>query len=252
MTAWHEQDDFWETVPLFGPERMEIAPQEVDQIIAMLDLKTGAAILDMCCGVGRHSLEFARRGYSVTGVDRTAAYLRTARDAADAEGLSVEWIEADAREFQRSAAFDLAINLYTSFGYFEDPAEDRRMAENLYRSLKPGGFLVMDLMGKERLARIFSRRNWDELPDGSFFLQERKIRDDWTWIENRWILIKDGQQREFTLGHRLYDGTGLRTLLLDSGFESASLYGDLDGVPYDNDARRLVAVAHKAGSAAAW
>ena len=251
MTVWHEQDDFWESVPLFGPERMEMAPQEVDQIIAMLGLDPGAAVLDLCCGVGRHSLEFARRGYSVTGVDRTAAYLRTARDAADTESLVVEWIEADAREFQRPATFDLAINLFTSFGYFEDPAEDQQVAENLFRSLKPGGFLVMDLIGKERLARIFNPRSWDELPDGAFFLQERKIRDNWTWIENRWILVKDGQQKEFTLGHRLYDGAGLRTLLLDAGFESVTLYGDLDGAPYDNDARRLIAVARKVGSAAA-
>ena len=248
MTVWHEQDDFWETVPLFSPERMELAPSEVDQIVAMLGLEPGAEVLDLCCGVGRHSLEFARRGYAVTGVDRTAAYLRTARRAAEAEGLAVEWIEADAREFARPAVFDLTINLFTSFGYFEDPDEDRQVAENIYRSLKPGGTLVMDLMGKERLARIFSPRKWEELPDGSLFLQERKIRDDWTWIENRWILVRDGQQREFNLGHRLYDGAGLKTLLLDSGFESVALYGDLDGVPYDDKARRLVAVARKAGS----
>ncbi|NIV31493.1 MAG: hypothetical protein GWN58_18985, partial [Anaerolineae bacterium] len=55
---------------------------------------------------------------------------------------------------------------------------------------------------------------------------------------------------EFTLGHRLYDGAGLRTLLLDAGFESVALYGDLDGAPYDNEARRLVAVAQKAETAA--
>ena len=250
MTAWHERDDFWETVPLFGPERMEMAPQEVDQIVTMVDLEPGAAVLDLCCGVGRHSLEFARRGYTVTGVDRTTAYLQTARGAAGVEGLAVEWIEADAREFLRPEAFDLAINMYTSFGYFEDPSEDRRVTENLSASLKPGGTLVMDLMGKERLARIFSPRSWDELPDGSLFLQEREIRDDWTWIENRWILVKDGQRKDFSLGHRLYDGAGLRTLLLGSGFESVALYGDLDRAPYDNEARRLVAVAQKAETAA--
>jgi SAM-dependent methyltransferase len=225
---------------------MEMAPHEVDQIVAMLGLGAGSAVLDLCCGVGRHSLEFARRGHTVTGVDRTAAYLRTASGAAEAEGLAVEWIEADAREFLRPAAFDLAINMYTSFGYFEDPAEDRQVAENIVASLKPGGTLVMDLMGKERLARIFSPRGWEQLPDGSLFLQERKIRHDWTWIENRWILVKGGEQREFNLGHRLYDGAGLKTLLLDSGFEAVALYGDLDGVPYDHDARRLVAVARKA------
>jgi SAM-dependent methyltransferase len=246
MTAWHEQDEFWETMPMFGPERIEAAPQEVEQVISMLRIEPGARVLDMCCGIGRHSLEFARLGYAVTGVDRTAAYLQTARQAAAAQSLDVEWILADAREFLRPEAFDHAINLYTSFGYFEDPAEDRLMAENIFRSLRPGGSLMMDLMGKERLARIFSPRSWEQLPDGSLFLQERTIRDDWTWIEVRWILIEDGQQQEFTLGHRLYDGTGLKALLLDAGFESVDLYGDMAGAPYDNEARRLVAVARKA------
>lgn len=251
MTAWYEQDEFWETVPMFGPERIEAAPQEVDQVISLLRIEPGATVLDLCCGIGRHSLEFARLGYSVTGVDRTVAYLQTARRAAAAQGLDVEWIQADAREFVRPGAFDHAINLYTSFGYFEDPAQDRLMAENIFRSLRPGGSLMMDLMGKERLARIFNPRSWEQLPDGSLFLQERAIKDDWTWIENRWILIKDGQQQEFRLGHRLYDGAGLRGLLLDAGFESVALYGDMAGAPYDNEARRLVAVARKAETAAA-
>jgi SAM-dependent methyltransferase len=250
MTAWYEQDEFWETVPMFGPERIAAAPQEVDQVISLLGIEPGATVLDMCCGIGRHSLEFARLGYTVTGVDRTVAYLQTARQAAAAQSLDVEWIQADAREFLRPEAFDHAINLYTSFGYFEDPAQDRLMAENIFRSLRPGGSLIMDLMGKERLARIFTPRSWEPLPDGSLFLQERAIKDDWTWIENLWILIQDGQKQEFRLGHRLYDGAGLKALLLDTGFESVALYGDMAGAPYDNEALRLVAVAHKAESAA--
>jgi SAM-dependent methyltransferase len=251
MTEWHEQDELWETLPMFGPERIEAAPQEVRQIIALLGIKPGAAVLDLCCGIGRHSLELARGGYSVTGVDRTAAYLQTARQAAAVQGLAVEWVEADARRFVRPNAFDHAINMYTSFGYFEDPDEDLRMAGNILRSLKPGGSLMMDLMGKERLARIFSPRSWEQLPDGSLFLQERAIVDDWTWIENRWILIKDGKRHEFVLGHRLYDGAGLRALFLEAGFASVALYGTMDGAPYDNDACRLIAVAHKAGGTTA-
>jgi hypothetical protein len=104
-------------------------------------------------------------------------------------------------------------------------------------------------MGKEILARIFHPCDWTELPDGSLFLQEREISQDWTWIENRWIVVKDGQRQEFTIGHRLYDGAGLRAVLLDAGFSSVDLYGDLGGSPYDASARRLVAVARKAATA---
>ncbi|MGD9147136.1 MAG: class I SAM-dependent methyltransferase [Anaerolineae bacterium] len=249
MTVWHEQDVFWQTVPLFDQDRLEAAPQEVDGIISMLGLEPPAAVLDLCCGVGRHSLELARKGYRVTGVDRTATYLEIGRQRAGDEGLDVEWIQADMREFVRPQAFDAAINLFTSFGFFEDPAEDQQVVNNLYRSLKAGGALVIELMGKEVLARVFLPRDWTELPDGTLFLQERRVSRDWTWIENRWIVIKDEQRREFEVGHRLYGGQELRRLLQDAGFSSVELYGDLNGAPYDMDARRLVAVARKAATA---
>ncbi len=247
MTAWHEQDGFWETMPMFSEQLWERAPDEVDAVISLLGIESGAAVLDLPCGVGRHSLELARRGFRVTGVDRTAAYLQTAREKAITEGLELELIQADMREFVRPEAFDAAINLFTSFGYFEDPADDRRVAENLFRSLRPGGALVIELMGKEVLARIFLPRDWQELPDGSLFLQERGVSHDWTWMENRWLLVRpDGQRSEYSVGHRIYDGAGLRTLLLDVGFESLALYGGVGGEPYDTKARRLAVVACKA------
>lgn len=246
MTIWHERDSFWETVPIFSQRLVDLAPQDAESILGLLDVAPGIEILDLCCGIGRHSLELARRGYRVTGVDRTAAYLQTARDRADATGLSVEWVQADMREFVRPEAYAAALNVYTSFGYFEDPAEDRQVLENLLSSLKPGGRLLLDVMGKEVLARIFVPRDWQELPDGSLFLQQREVSRDWTWMENRWIVIKEGQRHEYAVNHRIYDGSGLRDLLLDVGFEAVRLHGDLGGAPYDRAARRLVAVADKA------
>ena len=246
MTVWHEQDEFWGTVPLFREAHWEIAAEQVEGVIELAGLEPGAAVLDLPCGVGRHSLALARQGFRVTGVDRTAGYLQTARERAAAQDLAVEWLQADMREFMRPEGFDAVINLFTSFGYFEDPGEDRRVAENFFRCLKPGGALVMEMMGKEILARIFGPRDWEELPDGTLFLQQRTVARDWSWIENRWIVIQpDGQRHEFSVAHRLYDAAGLRALLLDVGFESVAIYGGLDGVLYGPEARRLVAVARK-------
>jgi SAM-dependent methyltransferase len=246
MKVWHEQDSFWETMPILGQAQWELAPGQVDAIIALLEIKPGASILDLCCGVGRHSLELARRGFQVTGVDRTAAYLQVARDKAAADKLDLELLQADMRQFVRPAAFDAAINLFTSFGYFEDPDEDRQVIDNLYKSLRPGGKLVLELMGKEVLARIFLPRDWRELPDGSLMLEERRVNRSWTWMDARWILIREGQRIEYNISHRIYDGAGLTALLRDAGFESVSVYGDFGGNPYDTGALRLVAVAQKA------
>jgi len=243
---WHEDDDFWQmTAPMMFPERQwAAAPGEVESVIALLGVEPGAAVLDLCCGPGRHSLELARRGFRVTGVDRTASHLREARRRADAEGLSIEFVQEDMRLFCRPEAFDGAVNLWTSFGYFEDPEEDSRVLVNLHRSLKQSGNLVMDLKGKEIMARIFRERDWHE-EDGVIMMEERKISRDWTWIENRWIMLKGGDREEFRVSHRAYSAAELRAVLIESGFKTVDIFGDWAEAPYDHEAKRLVAVAHK-------
>ena len=140
MANSFEDDEFWRDLGpiLFTPDRWERAGGDVDQILQLLDPAPGASILDLACGPGRIALELARRCFRVTGVDRTAAYLAEARERAEADGLGVEFVDADMREFTRPDAFDLALNVSTSLGYFEDPADDRQVLENVYASLAPG------------------------------------------------------------------------------------------------------------------
>jgi SAM-dependent methyltransferase len=248
VSAWHEDDAFWET---FGPyiftdDRLKLAPSEVDSLIALLELEPGAKILDLCCGPGRHALEFACRGYAVTGVDRTRSYLDRARNQAASEGLKIELVESDARAFARPDAFDAALNLFTSFGYFDDPADDLKVARNLCASLRAGGKAVVDILGKEPLARRFRERDWSQQPDGTIVLEERKIKGAWERIESRWILVRsDGTKTEGTILLRLYSGTELTALLKQAGFAAVDLYGSVAGSPYDNRAERLIAVARK-------
>ena len=249
MAVWHEDDVFWEAwaPQMFTERRWEMASEEVDAVVQLLDLSSGAHVLDLCCGPGRHSLELARRGFRVTGVDRTPAYLEQARRQATEEGLHIEFVQADMRDFRRPETFDSAINLFTAFGYFEDPTEDLRVVRNLHASLKPGGRLVMEMMGKEVLARIFLESNWHETDDGLLVLERRKIRSGWDWVDNRWIIIDGTERREFAVGHRLYSGAELAALLRQAGFDSVTLYGALAGGPYDHTAQRLAVVAHKPG-----
>ncbi|HZT42647.1 MAG TPA: class I SAM-dependent methyltransferase, partial [Chthonomonadaceae bacterium] len=227
---------------MFDEARWGAAPEQVDQVLALLDVAPEATLLDLCCGPGRHSLELARRGFRVTGVDRTVFHLETARKGAQAENLNVGFVQEDMRRFCRPEAFDGAINLFTSFGYFADPADDRQVLENIHRSLKPGARLVMDVIGKEVLARRFRERHWSE-NNGVFILEEPKILQNWSWIETRWIVFAEGKKHAFTVSHRLYSAAELAALLEASGFAGVEIYGDLAGAPYDQNAKRLVAVA---------
>ena len=246
MADWHEKDDFWIEMAdkIFSTEKWENAPSDVEKIISLLNMKPETYVLDLCCGPGRHSLELARRGFHVVGVDRTSQYIEDARVKARAEKLDVKFEQKDMRVFCQPNIFDVVLNLYTSFGYFQNPQDDRNVIGNVLLSLKPNGRLLLDVMGKEILARIFKERDWYE-QDGVLYLEERKVKKDWSWIESRWIAIDGKTQKQFKFGHRIYSGIELSTLLIDTGFRSVQLFGDLDGVPYNNTAKRLVAVAFK-------
>ncbi len=247
MSSWYDDDSFWADIEsvIFNEERRTKAPGEVEQILSLLGSPTNGALLDLGCGIGRHSLEFARRGHRVTSVDRTRRYLDVASRAADEQKLNVEWVESDMREFRRPESFDVAVNLFTSFGYFDKDADERRVVENVFASLKPGGRFVLDIMPKEVLTRIFRERDWHEEPDGTILLEERKVTDDWALLELRWIILRDGRQREHRFRLRLYSAAELKTLLSGAGFGAIRAFGSLTGTPYDHQAERLVLIAEK-------
>lgn len=249
MAAWFEDDTLWESLEgfLFSQFRShEITGREAEQILALVHPPQSAVVLDLCCGPGRHTLELARHGFQVTGVDRTTRYLEAAQAAARREGLTVEFVQDDMRRFQRPAAFDLALNLFSSFGYFADAGEDLQVLRNLHASLKSGGTVLLEMMGKELLARDFQPRTWHwHAERDEYLLEERHVREGWSVIENRWIWMRGPEQKVFTWSIRLYSGAELRGLLSEVGFSAVQLYGSLAGTPYDHTAQRLVAVATK-------
>ena len=244
--SWYNQDDFWTTFEslLFNQKRLADSALQVDQIIKLLQIEQGEKILDLCCGIGRHSLEFARRGFDVTGVDRTTFYLDKAQNQSKAEDLNIEFVNEDMRNFCLADTFDVVINMFTSFGYFEKVEDDRRVVENVYRSLKSGGKFLIEIMGKELITRDFRERDWNEI-NGFIILEERRLLNNWDKIENRWIILKDNQQIEYKFVLRLYSAKELTSLLTQCGFSDIEVYGSLAGIDYDHNAKRLVVLARK-------
>jgi SAM-dependent methyltransferase len=245
---WFEDETLWrELYPyVFPADRVAAASSQVTQILALAGID-GGAVLDLCCGPGRHSLEFARRGFTVTGVDRSPFLLERAREKADAASLAVEWVLDDMRQFQRPGTFDLACNLFTSFGYFKHEEDNLRVLRNIWESLRSGGTLVMDMVGKERVARQGLNTQRTEFADGVVLIQQPRVNQDWTRMHLEWTVARSaGESRTYRFEHHLYSGSGLEDSLLNCGFSSVRLYGDLEGSPYGPDATRLVAVATKA------
>jgi SAM-dependent methyltransferase len=261
VDEWFNDESFWKQYApiMFDNKRWTEVPVVADGVTRMARLPLyeyppiykpaeapgGPKLADLCCGFGRISLELARRGFDVTGVDLTPAYLDTARDDAAYEHLEVEFVHEDVRRFKRPNAFDLAVNLYISFGYFDNQEDDRLFARNVYESLRDGGCFIIETLGKEIAARDFVEAEWFERA-GYFVLTKYEAVNSWEGLKNRWILIsREGKTTERVFMQRLYAATELRQLLLGAGFRAVELYGNWDEGPYNQYAESLIAVGRK-------
>ncbi|MFP4362886.1 MAG: class I SAM-dependent methyltransferase [Spirochaetia bacterium] len=243
---WYDTDTFWlEFAPyMFNSQRWSLARWETDKIIELLELSPGDSLLDSCCGVGRHAIPFAEKGLLVTGVDLTLPYLEAAKGTAENTGLRIEFINEDIRRFVRKHSFNAAINMFTSFGYFSDPQEEQLYLENIYQSLKPGGCFIIDTMGKEILAKVFTQNEWYK-DDDAYVLAEYTILENWTKLENHWIIVKEDSKYEVRFSHFLYSAQEITGMLKAAGFSAVEIYGSLDRIPYDDKAKRLIAIGRK-------
>ena len=247
MREWFENEDFWRVLYpyMFDEQRFAQADEQVRKILKLTGIRRGA-VLDLCCGPGRHSVALAKRGFRVTGVDRTRFLLNKARQRARSSRARVKFVRSDMRDFVRPNTYDLALRLWTSFGYFDNKDDDRRVLHNTFESLRRRGVCVLDMFGKERLLKSFQAAIPTRCANGRLLIQMHEIFDDCTRIRNEWILLKGNRARRFKFQLRMYSGQELKDLLQQVGFVEVKLYGDFDGQPYGPDSPRLVAVARKA------
>ena len=239
--------DWWKTD--FGPGYLalydgflaERTPLEVDRIEGLLQLRPPRRILDLPCGQGRHAIELARRGYDVTGVDLSAYMLGVARERADAASVRVRWLSGDMREALPGESFDVVLNLFTSFGYFANEADDRRVVRAAASMLAPGGRFLLEVINGQRVIANFQEREWFTV--GQIVVMERRSLDMPTrrMVVERTVSSTSGDD---TSVHavRLYSGPDVKAMLDAVGFGRVELYGDWDGASLTPESLRVLAV----------
>jgi SAM-dependent methyltransferase len=242
---WYEDEDLWVGfAEVMFPERREVEAAALVATSPLLKVSTGMRVLDLACGPAVHVVPLARAGAEVTGVDLSAGMLARARAACDRAGVSARLVRADMLEFTEPGAFDLVINMYTSFGYFTDPGDNLTVLRNIHDSLAPGGAAVIDLLGKEVLASWVGRPQAVDVPGGTVFMRDT-ILDDWTRLRTDWTLVRGDEVRQASIMCVLYSAAELKALFERAGFADVTCYGGFDGAPYDNHARRLIVRGHR-------
>lgn len=240
---WYLDDEFWRNFGslMFNADTFARGAQEVQQLLAVLG-GSPQSVLDLGSGPGRHALPLADAGLAVTAVDTSSSLL--AQLQANRGDRSIEVVEADMREFVRPAAFDLAVVMWTSFGYFTDEADHRRVLDNVRQSLKPGGRLVLDLVGLEYLCRNLQPVHLTEYDDGRILVERPDLTEGMTRLENEWMLIDGDRVHYHSFSHRVWSAGEISALLADTGFGVETIHGGWAGESYDLDAERLIVVAN--------
>ena len=242
---WFESyfgEDYFEIYRSILPAERTAA--EVEGIVSLLGLDAGARILDLACGHGRHAIPLAQRGFEVTGYDLSEVFLERARADASAQGASVRWVRGDMRELAFEGEFDAAINIFTAFGYFEDPEDDLETLRRIRRALRPGGRFLLETLHHYSLPGRFQPQAAERTSSGTIVLHERVWDLARDVMDEQVTLIRaDGTRTEYTTTVRMRSLHQLLALMRDAGLEPVAWYGGLDGSALDLKSRRLVLIS---------
>ena len=198
---------------MFSPERDR---HEVARLLEVLALPVGARVLDVPCGQGRHAHLMAEVGLDVTGLDYSPHLLAIARRRGT--GPTLRYVRGDMRRLPArwTGRFDAVTNLFSSFGFFLDPADDARVIAELARVLKPGGTLVWHGASRDGVMAGFLSRDW--WPVRNTMVAHERSFDPLSGvltISSTWRGPRTGGQREHRI--RLYTATRLAELCAQAG-----------------------------------
>lgn len=216
------------------------AREFICRIAQHIHIPEGGRVLDLACGRGRHSIELHRLGYEVVGIDLAEESIEEARKS-ETEGL--EFFVHDMRKLYWANHFDAVFNLFTSFGYFHDPADDQQTINSVHDALRPGGHFVLDFLNVNKAIRNMIGTEVIER-DGLHFTVNRRLNGP---IIEKSILVNDGQTE--VLFKEEVDAltlTDFQGYFAQAGLELTAVFGSYMLESFDPETSdRLIMVAKK-------
>jgi len=192
----------------------EHSKREAGDIEKLLKLDAGAEVLDVPCGHGRLSLEFAERGYRVTAIDLSTEALAHARAADTAR--RVAWEQRDMRDLPWPSRFDGAFCFGNSFGYLDDDG-DEAFVRAVASALKPGARFVLETpMVLESLMTHLKDRPWFTAGDihllvnNAYDAARGRLDIEYTFVKNGVTEVRRSTHRAYTFRQliELFDRAG--------------------------------------------
>ena len=225
---------------LYANRSVDEARNFIGRLVNKFNIQAQSKVLDIACGKGRHSQTLASYGLDVTGIDLSHNSIAYAKQFEN-EHLHFEvW---DMRQVYKPDTFDFAFNLFSSFGYFEDDAQDLLAIKAFAANLKPGGTLFLDYMNTECVVKLLKTREIVQRGDIQFHIQ-KKLENG--FIKKKIEFLVDGADHSYTEELKIINLYRFKQMLTEAGLELKSTFGDYDLNPFDaSSSMRLILVAEK-------
>ena len=225
------------------PQGEERTKEQIDFISKFLP--ENGYILDAGCGIGRHSIELARRGFKVLGIDTNQKYLDLALEKAKALSLdNVNFSLMDMRNLNEEEMFDGVINLWSSFGYFDDDTNEE-IIKNFLKAVHKNGKVIIDIENRDYILKFFVRETFKEKEDGIFILERRKFDPVTSVVNTHRYIIGNGLRKEYLRHIRIYSLTEMINIFRRAGFKEVEYFGNYNGEKFYTDSERIIIVGTK-------
>jgi 2-polyprenyl-3-methyl-5-hydroxy-6-metoxy-1,4-benzoquinol methylase len=239
--AWFNHPAY---LKLYAHRSLEEAEQTIATLLKFISVqKPNPKALDIACGSGRHAVALAENGFQVTANDLSSTLLAEAKKLAESKNLTLTFTQIDMREIAFEEEFDMIVQLFTSFGYFENDDEDKIVLQNVARALKPGGWYVLDFLNEHLVRNTLqpeSRRTLDTLDvfEQRMIFGERVVKSI--------TLRENGETHRFIESVRLYSKEELTAMLTAVGLRLHHYLGDYYGAEFHQETSpRLILIAQK-------
>ena len=220
------------------------AKKMVDLAERLCPIAEGSRVLDLACGAGRHAVEMTKRGFQVTGLDLSQTLLAEAARWAGECDEEVTWVNQDMRQVVTPLGFDLVVNFFTSFGYFDTDDENQRVLSAIHDNLRPGGGFVMDYLNRDWIIKNLVGHDDSDIR-GVHIVQDRKVDREASRVEKTIRIESDGVHRVYKESVRMYIYPELMAMTQRADLTIDGVVGDYDGSPYTLSSPRMMLFGHR-------
>ena len=212
----------------------------VQNLVNKLEIKPEHRVLDLACGKGRHSIFLNKLGLDVTGADLSPNSIYEAKKS---ENERLNFLVHDMREVIPGTSFDFVVNLFTSFGYFDDQEDNLKVLGSIHEMLAPNGKLVIDFLNMAYVAREMKAEETKTIDGIDFHISKRF---DGKHIYKKITFTDLGKTHTYTERVQGLSPTDFENLLQLSGFKLEQTFGDIHLNPFDEQkSDRFILIATK-------